>query len=155
MLSSYILSRNEYPEEEIYLAGWEESKWIVRSSFFFTVPSIYALVQEQYSLSLLLLGTSLVSANYWRKATYSWRRNLDLVFAKVSFTVFVYNGVIHVKSLPLVLSGYSGLGLLVYLFYLSNSLWEQKNKQWVNFHVLFHFLMMCEQLIILKSMQKT
>jgi len=138
--------------EEIYLAGWEESKWIVMSSFFFTIPSVYALIQEKYNLSLLLLGTSLVSANYWRKATYSWRRNLDMVFAKVSFTVFVYNGVIHVRTLPLVVSGYSGLCLLFFMYYLSNVLFEIKNKQWVTFHVLFHFLIMCEQLIILNSM---
>jgi hypothetical protein len=138
--------------EEIYLAGWEESKWIVMSSFFFTVPSIYAFIQEKYNLSLLLLGTSLVSANYWRKATYSWRRNLDLVFAKVSFTVFVYNGVIHVRTLPLAVSGYTGLCLLCFMYYLSNVLWKLKNGQWVTFHVSFHFLMMCEQLLILYSM---
>jgi hypothetical protein len=142
-------------DTEVYLARWEETKWIVMSSFFFTVPSMYALVQEKYSLSFLLLGTSLVSANYWRKATYSWRRDLDLIFAKISFTVFVYNGVIHVRSLPLVVSGYSGLCMLLFMYYLSNLLWKIKNEQWVTFHVTFHFIMMCEQLIILKSMPKT
>lgn len=142
-------------DTEVYLARWEETKWIVMSSFFFTVPSMYALVQEKYSLSFLLLGTSLVSANYWRKATYSWRRDLDLIFAKISFTVFVYNGVIHVRSLPLVVSGYSGLCMLLFMYYLSNLLWKIKNEQWVTFHVSFHFIMMCEQLIILKSMPKT
>lgn len=142
-------------DTEVYLARWEETKWIVMSSFFFTVPSMYALVQEKYSLSFLLLGTSLVSANYWRKATYSWRRDLDLIFAKISFTVFVYNGVIHVRSLPLVVSGYSGICMLLFMYYLSNLLWKIKNEQWVTFHVSFHFIMMCEQFIILKSMPKT
>lgn len=106
-------------DTEVYLARWEETKWIVMSSFFFTVPSVYALILEKYSLSFLLLGTSLVSANYWRKA---WRRDLDLVFAKVSFTVFLYNGVIHVRTLPFVVSGYSGLCLLLFMYYLSNEL---------------------------------
>jgi len=135
------------------IAEWEESKWLVVSSFFFTVPAVVAIVQEEYSLSLLLVGTSLVSANYWRKATYSWRRNLDLVVAKVSFTVFAYNGVLHVRSVPSVVGGYSGLVLLLFLFYLSNAWWKMKEKRWVISHVSFHFLIMCEQLIILKSMQ--
>jgi len=138
---------------EVHIAGWEESKWLVVSSFLFTIPSIYALFQESYSLSLLLLGTSLVSANYWRKATYSWRRNIDLIVSKVSFTVFTYHGIIHVKYLPFAVSGYSGLCLLLFMYYLSNSLWKIKDKRWVTCHASFHFLIMCEALIILKSIE--
>lgn len=35
---------------------------------FFTIPSIYAFINNLYSYSILLLFTSLISANYWRKA---------------------------------------------------------------------------------------
>lgn len=47
--------------------------WLVVSSFFFTVPSIY-YYNQLYSYYILLLFTSIISANFWRKVTYSWRK---------------------------------------------------------------------------------
>lgn len=102
--------------EETYIALWQHSKWLVLSSFFFIIPSIYAYNNQLYNHSILLLFTSLISANYWRKATYSWRRNLDLIFAKISFITFVYNGIIYVKFIPYVITGYPMLIILLYCY---------------------------------------
>jgi hypothetical protein len=137
--------------EDVYLAHWEDTRWLAFSSFFFTVPSFYALVNNLYSYSVLLLFTSIISANYWRKATYSFRRNMDLVFAKISFFVFVSNGVYYINTTWYVLSGYSGLIVLLYCYYMSCTLLELKRKNWYKYHMLFHFIMTYEQLIILDS----
>jgi hypothetical protein len=67
---------------DIYVAHWVHTKWLVLSSFFFIIPAIYAFINNMYAHFILLFFTSLISANYWRKATYSWRRNMDLIFAK-------------------------------------------------------------------------
>ena len=69
---------------EKYIAYWDHTKWLVISSFFFIFPSFYSLLHSLYFHSALLLLTTLISANYWRKATFSWRRNMDLIFSKVS-----------------------------------------------------------------------
>jgi hypothetical protein len=79
----------------MYIACWQHTKWLFLSSFFFTIPAIYAYINNLYFHSILLLFTSLISANYWRKATYSWRRNMDLIFAKFSFIVIGGNYMIH------------------------------------------------------------
>jgi len=83
---------------DIYIAHWDQTKWLVLSSFFFTIPGTYALINNLYKHFILLLFTSLISANYWRKATYSWRRNMDLIFAKISFIVYFSNGVIMLEN---------------------------------------------------------
>jgi hypothetical protein len=94
--------------DDKYLAKYEDTKWLVLSSFLFCIPSIYAFITELHFHSGLLIFTSLISANYWRKATYSWRRNLDLMWSKLSFGVFVSNGIYYVREKYFYL-GYLGL----------------------------------------------
>jgi hypothetical protein len=133
------------------IAPYDHTKWIVLSSFFFTIPAIYAYLYHLYNYSILLVFTSLISANYWRNATYSWRRNMDLLFAKFAFIVLASNGVIYVKKGPYIITGYSGIILLLYCYYLSGELLEINNNHWYKFHMMFHFIMMYEQFIILDS----
>lgn len=136
---------------EIYIAKWDDSKWLMLSSCLFAIPAGFAFYNKLYAYSSLLVLTSLVSANYWRKATYSWRRNMDLVLARISFSTFVFTGVLHVRHLPSMITGYTGLFVLIYSYNLSGKLWKADNPHWYKYHVLFHVLMMCEQLLILES----
>jgi hypothetical protein len=140
--------------DEKYIAHWVHTKWLVLSSFFFLIPSIYAYINKLHSYCVLLFFTSLISANYWRKATYSWRRNMDLIFAKISFVVFVSNGILYVRKLHYVVPGYTGLIVLVYCYYLSGKLLEMKNDNWYKYHFVFHFIMTYEQIIIIDSILK-
>jgi len=133
------------------IAPWKDSKWLVLSSFYFMIPCIYSFYNKLYSFSLVLLLTSLISANYWRKATYSFRRNLDLCFARISFVIFVSNGIIYVRSIPFIITGYSGLIMLFYCYYYSDFLFKKQSIYWVNYHMLFHLIMMYEQMIIINS----
>ena len=109
-------------DNNIYIANWSHTKWLVMSSFFFTIPAFYAYYNNLYLYSVLLFLTSFISVNYWRKATYSWRRNIDLVFSKVSFIIFASNGVFYVNTFYYVISGYTGILCLLYCYYLSNKL---------------------------------
>lgn len=141
--------------KDIYIAQWEDTRWLVLSSFFFTIPCVYAFIINMYSYSVLLLCTSLISANYWRKATYSWRRNMDLIFAKISFVVFFSNGVYYVKSVGYVVTGYTGIIILLYCYYLSGKLLQLKNNNWYKYHLMFHLIMAYEQIIIIDSINRS
>ena len=136
---------------DIYIAHWIHTRWLVLSSFFFIIPATYAYINNLYMHSILLGVTSLISANYWRKATYSLRRNIDLVFAKISFIVFVSHGVFYVRKIYYVIFGYSGLVVLLYCYYLSGKLLELNNNNWYKYHFIFHFIMTYEQMIIIDS----
>ena len=142
------------PTNEKYIATWERSKWLVASSLFFMIPAGYAYMNHLYFYSVLLGFTSLISANYWRKATYSWRRNLDLVASKVSFVVFVSKGILYVRRPQYLVTGYTVLVLLLYYYYLSGKLFALKNDDWYKYHIAFHFFIMCEQIIVIDSILK-
>jgi hypothetical protein len=146
------LSSGGLPEK--YVAPWLQTKWLVMSSGFFLLPAWYAYLLRLNSFSLLLVATSLISANYWRKATYSWRRQVDLLFAKYSFAVFVGNGIIYVRKVEFAVPAYSGLVLILYCFYQSSQKWTLRDNTWFQFHFCFHLLMACEQWIILRSMSE-
>jgi transposase-like protein len=146
---SYKLLNNEAVME---IAPWKETKWLVGSSFLFLLPSFYAYNQEKYEFAVLLVFTSIISANYWRKANHSWRRNLDLIFAKVSFICFLVNGIIYVRYVPYMISGYSLLVSVGFCYYFSGKLLTEKNPDWYKYHLFFHIIMIYEQFIILDSM---
>ncbi len=139
---------------EKYVAPWPQTKWLVLSSGFFLLPAGYAYLQRLNSFSLLLVATSLISANYWRKATYSWRRQMDLLFAKYSFAVFVGNGIVYVRQVEFAVPAYSGLLLILYCYYRSSQKWTLQEESWYRYHFCFHLLMACEQWIILRSMSE-
>jgi hypothetical protein len=138
---------------EKYIAKWDHTKWLVLSSFFFIFPAIYAHNHCLYSYSVLLIFTSLISANYWRKATYSWRRNADLLFAKISFIIFAQKG-IYITSYYHLVPGYTGLVCLSYCYYLSEKQLLSNRDNWYNYHAAFHFFIMCEQFIVIDNMVK-
>ena len=139
---------------DVYIAKWNDSKWLTLSSFLFAIPSWFAYHNQLYSYSTLLLITSLVSANYWRKATYSWRRNMDLIVARISFCTFAITGALYVRYIPYVIIGYTGFGVLIYSYHVSGTLWKVNNPSWYRYHALFHVLLMFEQLLILDSIEK-
>jgi hypothetical protein len=77
-----IAENINFKEEEL-IAEWKHTKYLTLSSLLFLIPAYYAYNSNMYNHTILLILTSLISANYWRKATYSWRRNLDLIFSKI------------------------------------------------------------------------
>jgi hypothetical protein len=135
------------------IASWDESKWLVLSSCLFTLPACYAYYHEMYSYASLLVLTSVVSANFWRDANYSWRRDMDLVVAKRSLLTFISTGVIYVRYIPYMVAAYPGLCALAYAKYLSGKLWENKNPDWYKYHVLFHIVLCFELFIVLDSVR--
>lgn len=126
--------------------------WLVASSCLFLFPSWYAYCHQLYVYSWLLMCTSAISVNYWRDATNGWRRNLDLVFSKIAFVVFVYQGMVHVRYVPYMITGYSGLFFLVRCYHISGMLWKKNVPHWYMYHCAFHAIIAYEQFIVLDSM---
>ena len=68
-----------------YVAPYRKTRWLTLSSLLFLGPSVYGYTEEQYFLAVIALATSLCSVNFWRDATYSYRRSMDCIMAKISF----------------------------------------------------------------------
>jgi hypothetical protein len=76
---------------------------------------------------------------------------MDLIFAKFAFIVFASNGILYVKSVFYVISGSSGVMILLYCYHLSSKLYELKNNNWYKYHFIFHIILTYEQFIIIDS----
>ena len=139
---------------DIYIAPWSESKYLMTSSFLFMIPSVYSYYCQLYLYSSVLLLVSLASGNYWRKATYGWRRNLDILCAKSSFVLFASSGVWYVRDIEYVIHGYVGLVGILYCYYKSHSCYKNNTNMWLKYHMLFHVLLCCVQMLVVASVHK-
>jgi len=160
--------KKEEKDIDIFVAPYKATRWLTFSSLLFIIPSIYSYFIQSYYFSYVLVFCSLISANYWRRATYGWRRNADLLYSKFAFVTFVSNGIYYVRPvnvhIGICVGAYVGLFFLCYCFYLSGKLYniqyvpKEKNAngywKWFHYHALFHFIMMFEQCIIIYSMNK-
>ena len=117
-------------DTDIYLVDWRESRWLVLTSLGSLIPTIYSFYHSLFFLSTVSLFTSIISANYWRKATISSRRDFDLVYAKLSFIIYSYYGLYHVRGYRL-LAFSPGVMFLLYNYYYSNQYYYEKKERMV------------------------
>jgi hypothetical protein len=139
--------------------GWNSTKWIVLSSTFFSIPAIWHLtncrtyiyaelpVESEIYVkiivyySAILLLSSLISMNYWRKATKGWRRNADLIFAKITFVTGWYLGIKYTRHTPYLITVFAVLPALPYVYGKSTKFVSENNPNWIKYHVSFHVLL--------------
>lgn len=134
-------------DENKYIANVDESKKLVFSSCFFLVPAVYGITNGIYFYSVVSLLTFLCSANYWRNANYSYRRMMDVIVAKTSFFIYVRGGILYVPDKTVACSVLIGI---LYCYYMSNK--YEHTTIWWKYHMMFHFLVACNKLIILQNM---
>jgi len=139
-------------DSDIYLVEWRESRWLVLTSLFSLLPAIYSFQNGLYFLSAVSLFTSIISANYWRRATISSRRDFDLVYAKLSFIIYSFHGLYYVRGYRL-LTFSPGLTYLIYNYYYSNQYYYEKKREWLNYHIWFHMMILTGKMVILESYQ--
>ena len=132
-----------------YVAPYSQSKYLVASSCFFLVPAFYGYINQEYVYSSVALVVSLCSINFWRDANYSYRRVVDHITAKASFTLFVTHGVQLITYKPYLFISYGNLIGLVYCYYMSNKCAD--TDIWWKYHMMFHLLVACNKIIIIRS----
>ena len=130
--------------DELYIAtnyvSWDYTKYIVFSSLFFMVPAVYAYTKSLYLYTAMLSSTSLMSINYWKKATFSWRRTLDVINAHTMIAIFGYNGLVIKNNIYIKVFSFTIFGSAIYLYTLSDKyrLVKYIKPTWYRYHMTFH-----------------
>lgn len=138
------------------ISSWNSTKYITGTSFFFTIPAMYSYYKYNFIYPpILLITTSLISANYWRNAIDNWRRKLDLCFAKISFSYFIGCSLYHVPMKYNFSVSFPNLFFIMYFFHKSDVEHERKNRNWIYYHMGFHSLITLQLFIILNYMGKS
>jgi len=125
------------------LLEWEFSRYLLLTSFLFLIPSMYSLYHGWYIYSSVIMLSAMTSMNYWRNATYSWRRDMDLFFQKLILCFFIYLLFQNRLYIPMTIIG------TIYCYLLSWQLWEDGNKDWWKYHILFHLFVVSEMMTFL------
>ena len=121
---------------------------LVISSCFFLIPGIYAVMYKVYHLALLSAITTAISINYWRDAVDGWRRNDDLLVAKVSFVIYFVTGVVHIRDWHILVVGWPNTALMLLSYTIANWQWSIGSEYWIYFHMAFHLFVSLGQLIV-------
>jgi hypothetical protein len=133
----------------------DHAKYITCSSLLFFLPSFYAFIKTQYLLSASLFAAGLMSINYWRYPTYSWRRIADHISGKLAFIICLVTGfyLYPIFIIPKILC----LGLVFYCYYMSekycncNIHINDIDPCWWKYHVAFHISCVSSQMLIIYS----
>ena len=146
-------------ETDKYIAPYSESKYIVFSSCFFLIPSIYGFINNQYFFAITSLLTSIFSINYWREAKYCYRRSCDMIMARMSFMIYIVSGCYYTAIngyVPTIIIWYGLVLSLCYFYYMScNSVIcvdesiNALSNVWYKYHFMFHFIILCGMMMVI------
>ena len=139
----------------VVVANWKDSRYLTGTSLLFLLPSFYAYTSEETPLSLVLALTSLISANFWRNAKYSIRRDLDLIVSKGAMAFMCYTGARHITTLKYATACYPGVMVLTYAYYKSHELYDINDRKWLSYHITFHAILTYEQFIIIEAVRES
>ena len=139
-------------DTDVYLVDWRESRWLVLTSMASLIPTTYSFSNGLYFLSTVSLISTFISANYWRKATISSRRDMDLTLQKFAFFIYLFHGFYYVRGYRII-AFTPGVMFLLYNYYYSNQYYYEKKREWLNYHIWFHMMVLTEQMVVLESVQ--
>jgi len=123
------------------MTDWEYTKYIVGSSLLFQIPALYAYHHEMYTMSASCFITCVLSMNYWRHASYSWRRDMDMYWAKSAGVYYFIHGIQYTSL------GIPGVLIMLYFYYQSNEQFRRNPYgNWYMYHMAFHGMAALNQL---------
>ena len=132
-LPDYIMQT----DNPTHVLPFKYSIWLTMSSLSFLIPSMLSFKLNVLSLFVLYFVTSIASANYWRKASYGLRRNIDLTVSRICFTLTLTTGIMHVRGF-LRNIGWALVIAVALSYKLSFYLHDKKSFKWLIVHVFMH-----------------
>ena len=127
-----------------------ETRLLAVTSLLFLGIAAYAYNNGAFEYAALSAITGIISANYWRDATFDYRRVADLVFSKISFAIYFVSGFTFCYNTPLYNPAMVVNFCILFSYYMSFRQFRHKNPNWIYFHALFHCFAAIEKYAILQ-----
>jgi hypothetical protein len=113
------------------------NKLLIGTSTLFIIPVLYANYKKKYLLSTVTLMNMICSINYWINPIEGFRRNTDLIIAKITGLIYFINGFNNIKNSRRLI-GYINLFLLLSCYNCSCYYYNKNSKYWIYYHMAFH-----------------
>lgn len=144
--SKMLKRRNKLPVQ------WHYAKWLVASSFSFTIVTFYTFyMRKLWPYGVLSLIISVISAMYWADTKSDTKRKSDLIVAKGSFFLYFISGCFFVRDTFLLMIGVPILCSITGCYYMSLKAFEEDKPYWHLFHMAFHLFVALEQLVVVHA----
>ena len=130
------LRRNSTQRNSTWLATPHESTVLCVSSLQAGLPSALAWYHGELAFALVGFMVMVCSINFWRRPLAGWRRDMDLVVAKVGAACQIYSSFFRPQQSQIVFLALALIGLLLYLR--AALLWNEGKRCWVGVHFVFH-----------------
>ena len=132
-------------EKNQFIIRTLESRFLLTTSCLNVFPIYMAYQRSLWLYAFTSTGTMVFSLIYWYNPIHGWRRNMDLIYAKYTFVVYLGSGIWYIPhGIPNLLF-YLG-ALSIFQMYVMTYVYP---KIWIRFHVLFHVLSICVKVYIL------
>ena len=123
-------------EKNKYNITTTESRLLIVTSSLVCIPIFFAYQRCLYFHMITSTGTWFFSVLYWQNPVHGWRRNLDLIYAKYTFLVYLTSGIFFTPfGYPTLFIGVGAAAIAQ--AYIMTYIYPQI---WIRFHVLFHLL---------------
>lgn len=126
----------------------EHNGLLVLSSAGFSIPACYAFYKKQYTFAILSFVTSCVSIAFWIHPVDGFRRDLDLIMSKVSFSIYFVSAISNYCNqretyyIPL----FIGTPSMICLYTMSCA----NMYPWWLYHFIFHLLVILHKLLTIQ-----
>lgn len=125
-----------------------EEKYMFLTSNLFYIPTLVGYYRNYHYLTLLNLGSALITTKFWKTGNNDFYRKLDLLYQPFySIILFMY-GNISCRNQFLLLSGNLFFMNGVYFYARSHIDYNKKKRLWYINHLIFHISMFSSNFLI-------
>lgn len=126
--------------------------YLVISSTFFLMPTLYGLYRRHTILPIVSLLAMIASINYWLDTTNEHKKNIDLISSKCCCLIYFIYGYQIIKSIPMRFIGYTNIFIVLSTYNASCIMYNIENSnKWISFHIMFHFMASIAKMFILSQ----
>lgn len=125
-----------------------EEKYMYFTSNLFFIPTLIGYYRNYHYLTLLNLGSALITTKFWKTGNNDIYRRLDLLYQPFySIILFIY-GNIYCKSQLLTVSGNLFFLNGLYFYFRSHVDYNKRKRLWYVNHLIFHISMLSSNIFI-------
>jgi hypothetical protein len=138
-------------ENKRFVIQPHESRILLTTSCLTVFPIYMAYQRSLWLYVFTSTGTMVCSLIYWHNPIHGWRRNMDLIYAKYTFVVYLGSGIWYIpRGFPSLIFYLGALSIfqtyvLTYVYPII----------WFRYHVLFHIISICVKMYVLYYVTET
>jgi hypothetical protein len=125
------------------------NNYLVASSYLFSIPILYGIYSQNWTLTPITSLVMLCSIKYWMNPVEGYIKKLDLFVSKISGAYYFIYGIYNINNPSIKAIGCVNMFMMLSCYNASCVLYKMNSSYWISFHIGFHFFTVAGKLIVL------